>query len=129
DLDVEEEQAPPPSLPSLPDEDEGRELVMPVPEPARSRRAEPEPEPSGARARWLATAKGEPRAGRETKPAEADRHPMPRIRNVPRVAGRRTRIGPALPWRWIGIAAVAIVALGLLAWAVLPGMLRDDRGA
>jgi hypothetical protein len=50
---------------------------------------------------------------------------FPRLRRA-RVAGARAAVVP-LPWRAIGIVAVALLAIALLARAVLPSLLVEDR--
>ena len=102
------------------DDDEdvaGREIVMPGIDsgnrtPAPRVTSAPEPEPR--RRRW---------SGPQSQPI-----PFPSIRRPARTVGR-TPLEQQLPWRWIGIGAGALLALGILAWAVGPGLLREDRQA
>ena len=54
--------------------------------------------------------------------------PFPSIRRPARTVGRAP-LESQLPWRWIGLAAAGVLALALLAWAVGPGLLREDRQA
>ena len=54
--------------------------------------------------------------------------PFPSIRRAPRTVGR-TPLEAQLPWRWIAIGAAALLALALLAWAIGPGLLSEDREA
>src|SRR3546814_6332698 len=57
---------------------------------------------------------------------ESSRPPLPSIRR-PRTVGGRTSPVPLVPWRTVGIVAAVAVALALLVWLVLPGILSEDR--
>jgi len=61
-------------------------------------------------------------AGGEARP------PLPSIRRT-RTVGGRSAPPPLVPWRTVGIIAGIAVALALLAWLVLPGILSEDRAA
>jgi len=61
-------------------------------------------------------------AGGESRP------PLPAIRRTRTVGGRNSP-APLVPWRTVGIVAAVAVALALLAWLVLPGLLSEDRAA
>ena len=54
---------------------------------------------------------------------------MPSLRR-PRTVGRAGRAsGPAVPWRLAGLVAGVAAVIALLAWAVLPRLLDEDRAA
>jgi DNA-binding beta-propeller fold protein YncE len=117
DLDLEEGAEMPPPLDLDADEEDvaGRELALPNIDsgnrvPAPSITSSPAEEPR--RRRW---------SGPQTQPI-----PFPSIRRPARTVGR-TPLESQLPWRWIGIAAGAVLALALLAWAIGPGLLSEDR--
>ncbi|MEI7926234.1 MAG: hypothetical protein WCI61_08630 [Chloroflexota bacterium] len=118
DLDIEEGAEMPAPLDLDADDDvAGREIVMPGIDsgnrtPAPRVTSAPEPEPR--RRRW---------SGPQTQPI-----PFPSIRRPARTVGR-TPLEAQLPWRWIGIAAAGVLALALLAWAIGPGLLSEDRQA
>lgn len=104
DLDYDEQPAPAPLIAA--DEPEGRRVAIAT----DAERAKPE--------RGL---RGTPATRRET--------PMPTVRRAPRTVGRGGGRDARVPWRLVGYAAVAVIALAVLAWAVLPGLLREDRAA
>lgn len=56
------------------------------------------------------------------------RNPLPSLRRT-RAAGHRGGQGlvPLIPWRTAAIVAAVALLLALLAWAVLPGLLSEDR--
>jgi len=131
DLDIDEDQvAPPLDFDEEPEDIEGREVSFTamddVPEPPPARR------PRG----WqvLSTSEDAPRpdTGGASRPrttgsrAGSSRVPLPNIRRTRTVGGRNTPV-PLVPWRTAGIVAAAAVALALLAWLVLPGLLSEDR--
>ncbi len=66
--------------------------------------------------------------GRGRKARRGSPIPFPSIRRPARTVGR-TPLQSQLPWRWIGLATVAVLVLGLLAWNFGPGLLREDRQA
>lgn len=110
DLDIDEEQvAAPLDLDEEPEDVEGREVAFTgmddIPEPP------PVERPRG----WKVLNSGAPA-----------RPPMPSIRRTRTVGGRNT-LTPLVPWRTAGIVAAVAVALALLAWLVLPGLLSEDR--
>jgi hypothetical protein len=54
---------------------------------------------------------------------------LPTVRRGPRTVGRRSPRDAGRPWRRIGLGVAAAIVLAALAWAVLPGLLRQDRAA
>ncbi|MGE3856383.1 MAG: hypothetical protein AB7G21_05460 [Dehalococcoidia bacterium] len=116
DLDVEDGELPPPLDLDEDDDVAGRELALPgidsgnrTPAPAA-----PQRDPAPPRRRWT---------GGQAQPI-----PFPSIRRPARTVGR-TPLESQLPWRWIGLAAAALLTLALLAWTVGPGLLSEDREA
>ncbi len=101
ELDYDEQPAPPPLVPAE-DSVEGRRVVLDA--------GPPDDEPTPDRRRAVVA--------------------LPTVRRPPRTVGRRTPGGGGSPpWRTIGLAAAAVIVLAALAWAILPGLLRQDRAA
>lgn len=109
DLDIEEDQvAAPLDFEEEPEEVEGREVAftgmeeLPAPPPVRRPRG------------WRVIG------------GERGRPPLPGLRRTRTVGGRR---GPAplVPWRTAALVSAVAVALALVAWLVLPGLLSEDR--
>ncbi|MDA0302005.1 MAG: hypothetical protein O2822_05705, partial [Chloroflexi bacterium] len=123
DLDIEDGAGMPPPLDLDEDEDEdeddvaGREIALPGIDSGNRTPAPrvPAPVEGGSRRR--------PWSGPQAQPI-----PFPSIRRPARTVGR-TPLESQLPWRWIGIAEAALLALALLAWAIGPGLLSEDREA
>ena len=120
DLDIEEGAQLPPPLDLDADEDvAGREIMLPdidsgnrTPAP---RGTAPDPGRDQSRCRrWT---------GQQAPPI-----PFPSIRRSARTVGR-TPLEQQLPWRWISIGVGAVLALAILAWAIGPGLLSEDREA
>lgn len=104
DLDYDEQPSPPPLIAA--DEPEGRRV-------ATATAGEHAP----------------PQRGVRGIPAPRPTMPMPTVRRAPRPVGRRGDRAVPVPWRLVAYAAAAVIALAMLAWAVLPGLLREDRAA
>ena len=84
----------------------------------------PASEPEGRR---VAMSDGPDERERGMRPGGSTR--MPAIRRAPRTVGRTGPAEPRLPWRTITFALAAVIALAAIAWAVIPGLLREDRAA
>lgn len=116
DLDIDEDQvAAPLDFGDPQDEEEpgdieGREVAFTgmdnIPEPPPVRR------PRG----WKVLSNN----GGESRP------PLPSIRRT-RTVGGRNAPAPLVPWRTVGLIAAVAVALALVVWLVLPGLLSEDR--
>jgi len=116
DLDIDEDQVAAPLDFGDPQDDEepgdieGREVAFTgmdnIPEPPPVRR------PRG----WKVLSTN----GGESRP------PLPSIRRTRTVGGRKSP-APLVPWRTVGLIAAVAVALTLLVWLVLPGLLSEDR--
>jgi hypothetical protein len=119
DLDIEDGAELPPPLDLDDDDDDvaGREIALPDIDSGNRTPAPrvPAPVEGGSRRR--------PWSGPQAQPI-----PFPSIRRPARTVGR-TPLESQLPWRWIGIAVALVLALALLAWAVGPGLLSEDREA
>jgi len=105
DLDYDEQPPPPPLIAA--DEPEGRRVA-------------------------LGAGDGRAAPGYPLRPARTTSRPslpMPTVRRAPRTVGRRAARETPVPWRPFTYAAIAVIALAALAWAILPGLLREDRAA
>lgn len=120
DLDIEEGTTAPAPLDFDDEEVEGREVMLPDIDSGNRTRAPRTPVPAApqraSRRRWPVGRSG-------SQPI-----PFPSIRRPARTVGR-TPLESQLPWRWIAAAAGIVLVLGLLAWTVGPGLLRQDRQA
>ncbi|MFA7250393.1 MAG: hypothetical protein WC273_12280 [Dehalococcoidia bacterium] len=101
------------------DDIEGREVAMPDIDTGNRT---PAPRVTSA------PAEERPRRRRWPGPQSSQPIPFPSIRRPARTVGRAP-LESQLPWRWIGIAAGAVLALAILAWVFGPGLVTQDRQA
>src|SRR5690606_37512062 len=69
-----------------------------------------------------------PRGWKVLNSGGESRPPLPSIRRTRTVGGRNSPV-PLVPWKTVSLVAGVAVALALLAWLVLPGLLSEDRAA
>ena len=121
DLDIDEGAGGAPPLDLDEDDIEGREVMLPDIDSGNRTVA---PRGDAGDARDADRPRRRPWGG----PQPSQPVPFPSIRRPARTVGR-TPLEAQLPWRWIGIVVGGLLALGLLAWTVGPGLLSQDRQA